>query len=309
MAIYRLEAKIIGREKRGRSVVAAAAYRAGSKVYGEREAKTHDYTRRSKGVMANAILAPENAPSWTTDLGSLWNKVESQEKRVDAQLAREFILALPTELSTEDQFQLAADWSRRELVDAGMVVQISLHHDKKEVNPHAHVLATMRRLDGDGFAAKKPREWNDVALLVRQRESWAEAVNTALEKAGHSERVDHRSLKARGIDQIPAPKIGVAATAMKKRGAVEDPKRFQDLRFVKLLNEVMPHRRAIEGGGEVRQMGHGSTWWEKSTQFLAQVRVSARETVLDAWRNMIEPWKRMGQGHTHPTPRDLDMSR
>jgi hypothetical protein len=60
----------------------------------------------------------------------------------------------------------------------------------------------MRRLDGDHFSANKPREWNDVGLLCKQRESWANAVNGSLEKSGRDERVDHRSLKDRGIDQI-----------------------------------------------------------------------------------------------------------
>lgn len=309
MAIYRLEAKIIGREKRGRSVVAAAAYRAGTKLNGERDAKTHDYSRRSKGVMATVMLVPEHAPSWATDLEALWNRVEANERRVDAQLAREFILALPVELSTDEQLQLATGWAQRELVSAGMAVQLSLHHDVKNANPHVHLLCTMRRFDGDGFSSKKATEWNNVALLVKQRESWAGAVNTALEKAGSAERVDHRSLKARGIDQIPMPKIGVAATAMKKRGVEADPKRFQEARFVRLLNEVMPHRRAIERGGEVKQMGHGSTWWEKSAHFLAHVRDTARETVMDAWHSMLEPWKRLQHRPAQPSEREPDLSR
>src|SRR5207245_9108491 len=103
-----------------------------------------------------------------------------------------------------------------------MITEISLHHSKTGKNPHVHVLCTMRRLDGENFSAKKPREWNDVSFLAHQRESWAAAVNTALEKAGRDERVDHRSLKARGIDRIPEPKIGVAATAMKRKGLVAD---------------------------------------------------------------------------------------
>lgn len=259
--------------------------------------------------MATTILTPEGAPSWATDSQTLWNRVEANEKRVDAQLAREFILALPVELSTEQQFQLATDWTRRELVQAGMVAQLSLHHDKNDANPHVHVLCTLRRFDGENFSSKKARDWNGVAVLMKQRESWADAVNAALERAGRSERVDHRSLKARGIDQIPQPKIGIEATAMKRRGVVADPQRFQDLRFVKILNEVMPHRRAIERGGEVKQMGHGSTWWEKSTHFLARVRESARETVVDAWHSMLEPWKRLQHRSAQPSDRDPDMSR
>ena len=111
---------------------------------------------------------------------------------MDAQLAREFILAVPPELSADEQFQTAAAWAKKELTTSGMVAEISLHHTKSGKNPHVHILCTMRKIDGEKFSAKKPREWNDVDLLVKQRETWAEAVNAALEKAGRPERVDHR---------------------------------------------------------------------------------------------------------------------
>ena len=62
MAIFRLEAKIFSREKRGRSVIAAAAYRAGKKLKDEIKDKIFDYARRVKGVVHSEILAPEGAP-------------------------------------------------------------------------------------------------------------------------------------------------------------------------------------------------------------------------------------------------------
>lgn len=106
MAIYRLEAKVFSREKRGRSVVAAAAYRAGKKLRDALADKVFDYTRRTKGVVATTILTPEGAPEWAGESGQLWNRVEAGEKRVDAQLAREFILSVPPELNPEAQFAL-----------------------------------------------------------------------------------------------------------------------------------------------------------------------------------------------------------
>src|ERR1035437_1642954 len=288
MALFRLEAKIFAREKRGRSVIAAAAYRAGTKLRDEIRDKIFDYARRSKGVVSSTILAPEGAPAWVHNQGQLWNAVEAAEKRVDAQLAREFILAVPPELSAEAQFQTAVDWARKELVTSGMIAEVSLHHSKSGKNCHVHILCTMRKLDGEKFSAKKVREWNDVALLVKQRQTWAEAVNAALEKAGRDERVDHRSLKDRGIDRIPEPKIGVAATAMKRRGILPDPERFRLARWIKSLNEVMPQMRDIQKIGEVRQLGHGDTWWEKSIIFLNKVGEKARETVMDTWRKLLE---------------------
>ncbi|HEV2693074.1 MAG TPA: MobQ family relaxase [Verrucomicrobiae bacterium] len=296
MAIYRLEAKIFSREKRGRSVIAAAAYRAGKKLKDELRDKTYDYARRVKGVLFSTIAAPEGAPQWVRDSASLWNTVERGEKRVDAQLAREFILALPKELDADAQFQTALDWAQKELVKSGMVVELSLHHPKDGKNPHAHLLCTLRKLEGDKFSAKKPREWNDVALLVKQRESWADAVNAALEKAGRTERVDHRSLKDRKIDRLPEPKIGREATALKKRGIEDDPKRFQLVRQVKLLNEMRPMMKAMWAHGEITQRGNGANWWERSLMFMNRAKEQARDFVKGAWQKLVESNKAKEKG-------------
>lgn len=288
MAMFRLEAKIFSREKRGRSVIAAAAYRAGTKLKDELRGKIFDYARRSKGVVESTILAPEGAPAWACDSSQLWNAVEAGEKRVDAQLAREFVLAVPRELSADSQFQTAVGWAQTHLVNSGMVAEVSLHHPRDGKNPHVHILCTMRKLDGEQFSRKKATEWNDVGLLVRQRQWWAEAVNAALEKAGRDERVTHLSLKDRGIDREPEPKIGVAATAMKRRGVVADPERFQLVRRVKLFNEIRPMMKSIKGHGEVQQNGMGATWWEKSIVFMSRVRAQAAEVVKGSWRRFVD---------------------
>ena len=307
MALYRLEAKVFSREKRGRSVVAAAAYRNGSKIRDERYDKIHDYSRRSKGVIESVILRPEGSPEWTAKPETLWNTVELGEKRCDAQLAREYLLAVPPELNSKQQFELAAGWAQSELVNRGMVAEVSLHHSKTGKNPHVHILCTMRRLDGDHFSSKKATEWNDVKLLVEQRESWAGFVNKALEKAGRPERVDHRSLADQGIDRIPEPKIGVAATAMKRRGAVADPERFQLVRWVKSLNAVRPWKRAIERDGEVHQQGMGKTWWERSLVMAADAGKAVRDTVMDTWAKFLN---RQPGGHdAPPQDRGPDLSR
>src|SRR5581483_8015778 len=290
MAMFRLEAKVFSREKRGRSVIAAAAYRAGTKLVDEVREKTFDYTRRVKGVIQSAILAPDGSPGWVFDPGQLWNTVERSEKRMDAQLAREFVLAVPPELSADEQFKTAVDWARKELVGSGMVAEISLHHPVSGTNPHVHVLCTMRKIEGDKFSAKKPREWNDVGLLVKQRESWAKAVNDALEKAGRQERVDHRSLKAQGIDREPQPKIGVAATAMKRKGLLSDPERFKVVRRIKIWNEAMPFFKAIRQHGEVqqvRQHGVGKSWWEQSITFMSSVKAQAEKMVKETWHKLL----------------------
>ena len=329
MAMYRLEAKIIGRNVSGargrgksrsvvaasayrsagkmRSIVAASAYRSGTVIRDEQRGVTHNYKARTQGVVETTLLYPENAPAWARDPNLLWNKVEASEKRKDAQLAREFILAVPPELSPKEQFQCAVDWVEKDLVSRGMVAEVSLHHPKSGTNPHVHVLCTLRKLDDDHFSAHKTREWNEQPLLCHWRESWCNAANAALEKAGRPERVDHRSLKDRGIDRIPEPKMGKAATAMKRRG--EDSERFNLWRRVKMLNEVRPWARAIERLGEVQQSGAGKSWWERSMVLMEETPKAVRDAILDTWNTLIHA-RLPGRDANIPTPdRDMDHSR
>jgi hypothetical protein len=118
--------------------------------------------------------------------------------------------------------------------------------------------------------------------------------------------VDHRSLKARGIDRIPEPKLGVVAMAMKRRGL--DSERFKFFRYIKALNEMRPLARAVERFGEIRQEGMGKTWWERSLIFMANAKQAARETVMDTWRMMLDVRQR-GHEHLPPARGGPDLSR
>ncbi|MSS67585.1 MobA/MobL family protein, partial [Xylella fastidiosa] len=79
--------------------------------------------------------------------------VEHCEKRNDSQLARELEVALPTELTPDQQRELVRGFVRSQFVDVGMVADIAIHHAKSE-NPHAHILLTMRDIGTDGFGKK-----------------------------------------------------------------------------------------------------------------------------------------------------------
>lgn len=205
MAIYHLSVKIHKRGS-GKSVVAAAAYRSGSSLEERSTGITHDYTRK-EGVEHSEILAPENAPEWVHDRLELWNAVELIEKRKDAQLAREMEVGLPIELSDSEQLALVRDYARREFVARGMVADFSIHRDD-ENNPHVHILLSMRSIDKDGFGQKE-RSWNERSKLLDWRRGWEEVTNEHLARAGLAVRIDHRTLKAQGLDLEPGRKIGV----------------------------------------------------------------------------------------------------
>ena len=204
MASYHLSMQVISRAD-GRSAVASSAYRARERVRDERYDKTHDYSGRDDLTHAE-IMTPEGAPAWMEDRAALWNGVEATEKRRDAQLARECEVALPRELSEAERVELVRGFVSKEFVSRGMVADFAIHTPRAAdggEQPHAHIMLTMRDIDGDGFG-KKNREWNDAALLKSWRESWADHQNEALEAVGSGERVDHRSLadqRAEALEQ------------------------------------------------------------------------------------------------------------
>jgi ATP-dependent exoDNAse (exonuclease V) alpha subunit len=219
MASYRLHAGIVKRSE-GRSVVAAAAYRAGARLEDERLGTTHDYRRRA-GVLHAEILAPENTPAWMLDRTQLWNAVERIEKRKDAQLSRDIELSLPHELDAEQRLELVREFVREQFVASGMIADIAIHapsRDGDQRNHHAHVLLTMREVMGDGFASTKNRSWNDTERLAEWRAAWEAAQNLALERAGSNERVSSESFAARGIDREPEFHLGPHASAMARKG-------------------------------------------------------------------------------------------
>ncbi len=156
MAIYHFSAKIIGRSG-GRSVVAAAAYRAAECLHDDKLDAEHDYTRK-EGVVHSEILLPENAPQRWLDRGTLWNEVEAGEKRRDAQLARDIEISLPRELGQAEAIRLARDFVQEQFVSRGMVADLNVHWTTASdgaLQPHAHVLLTMRRLEPASGLRKK----------------------------------------------------------------------------------------------------------------------------------------------------------
>jgi Ti-type conjugative transfer relaxase TraA len=204
MAIYHMHSEVISRSG-GRSILAAAAYRAAEKLHDARLGQSFDYSRKA-GVVHSEIMTPEGAPAWIQNRKSLWNGADAAEKRKDSQMAREVRVALPVELSQEQQLDVLRDFIKTQFVDRGMVADFSLHHDNLE-NPHAHILLTTRSIEGDGFG-KKCRAWNDKALYGQWRVEWANACNLGLQRAGHQIRIDHRSYAEQGIALEPTVNVG-----------------------------------------------------------------------------------------------------
>jgi hypothetical protein len=200
MAIFHFSAQVISRSA-GRSSVAAAAYRAGLDLLDARTGLRHDYTKKA-GCHGAEIMTPAHAPAWMKDRQMLFDEVERAEGRRDAQLCREINIALPVELTPEHNKNLARQFVKDTFTSAGMVADVAFHHLDSQ-NPHAHILLTLRHIEGEKFG-KKNRDWNRPELLRSWRENWAEAVNLNLSEHGHEARIDARSLIDQRAEILPS---------------------------------------------------------------------------------------------------------
>ena len=270
IAIYHCSIKIVSRGK-GKSAVAAAAYRSGEKLTNEWDGLTHDYTKKG-GVVHSEILLPAHAPPAFSDRSTLWNSVELSEKSNNAQLAREVEIALPVELSREEQTRLVREYCSSQFVSKGMIADFNLH-DTGGGNPHAHILLTMRPLDERGAWLPKSKkeyvldengekirlpsgryktrkvdlvDWNNRENAEVWRRAWADLANEFLAQNNRPERIDHRSYERQGIDQIPTVHVGVSATQMEKKGIVTE--RGELNRNIKAANRILREiRRLVRG--------------------------------------------------------------
>lgn len=271
MAIYHLRATMISRSA-GRSATGAAAYRSGERIHDERTGLSFDYRARSC-VEHVEILAPEGSPDWIQDRATLWNAVEAAETRKNSQVAREIRVALPAELDQAQRVELVREFCQREFVDRGMVADIALHAPGRtgdERNHHAHILLTTREIGPEGFTTKN-RDWNAVEMLEGWREAWARDNNRALERCGHEERIDHRTLEAQRIEAMER------ATAAHDRGDEAEALR-QTVRAVELDREPLPQLSA--GAWQMKERGIEVA----AVQVWRQVKAQAAEVARVAER-------------------------
>ena len=245
MAIFHCSIKIISRSA-GKSATSASAYRAGTKVYDDELGETFDYTKK-RGVVFSEVLLCANAPQEFTDREKMWNSVQAIEKAKNSQLCREVEVALPVELSREEQVRLVREYIQENFTSKGMCADWALH-DKGDGNPHAHILLTVRPIKSNGeWGAKRKdsyalddqgnkipvidpntgkqkigsrgrkmwerisvpsTDWNEKSRAEEWRKGWADACNKYLQGRA---RVDHRSYARQGKKKLPTVHEGYVA--------------------------------------------------------------------------------------------------
>ncbi len=226
------------------SAVAAAAYQSGEVLFCEYDNRKKAYTEK-RGIVYTEIMLPSNAPAAYADRNTLWNAVEAVENKWNSQLARRIILALPREVPKEQYPQMLRDFCQEHFVSRGMCADFAIH-DKRDGNPHAHIILTMRSMDEKGNWQPKSRkvynldengqrykcpnsrywsshkeevvDWNHKKYAEIWRHGWETVTNKYLERNNRTERVDLRSLERQGSEMLPTVHLGPAIHQMEKRG-------------------------------------------------------------------------------------------
>ena len=233
MAIFHMQINTVSRSS-GRNAPASAAYRAGERIRNERTGALYDHRNR-RDVLHKEIVLPARLgapPEWARDRTSLWNAAERIESRENSRVAREYMVALPAELSAAARVRLARTFSHEIAERYGVAVDLAVHAPRPFGDPrnfHAHLLTSTREVRREGFGPKAGLDMNGTvraelglpsgrAEFAALRQRWAELVNEHLQAAQLEVRVDARSLAAQGIDREPLPRLPRAAISAERRG-------------------------------------------------------------------------------------------
>ena len=251
MAIFLMSFSNISAGK-GRSAIASAAYRSGEKLFDDQEGRHYFYAR---SVMPESfILTPKNAPAWASDREKLWNEVERKDRRANSRYAKEFNVALPVELSEDEQKELLTKYVQENFVDQGMVADVAIHRDHQD-NPHAHVMLTNRPFNPDGTwgikskkqyildengnkmytgTSKYPKsrkilmvDWDKKEKIIEFRHNWAVSVNQVLEQKNIPDRISEKSFENQGIDGVPTQHEGINSKRHERKEFNQQVKKYR----------------------------------------------------------------------------------
>ena len=293
MAIYHLSTKPVSRSS-GRTATASIAYRAGIAIKDERTGKEHDYTKRS-GVVSTRLHTPNDLK---IERNELWNLAEATETRKNSRTAREIVVNLPHELSGRQRIMLVNEFAKDLATQYGVAVDVAVHTPDAQGdnrNHHAHIMLTTRKLERleSGRVAltdKSQLEMSNTQLKERDlpsardelkliRKQWADLTNKHLKEAKVDARIDHRSHKDRGLEQLPTQKLGWEASAMERKGIATDKGDYNRMvkAFNQTLNQVAAFDKSINDLKEQREQSNDRLR-EAIDQATKHVEFTARNT-------------------------------
>lgn len=236
MASYHCQIQAINRKDR--SMIAVSAYINAKSYTDDRTGMTFDYSKKKGFLYSYAYAIDENNKRVKLDNQELWNKAEHAEKRKDARVGREYIIAIPHELMQKGKrkqgLECVMEYCDKIAKRYGVAIEFAIHdQDDNNKNFHAHILTTTRKATFKDselvLTEKSDLELSDKKLrqlgkktgkeqITSLRKLNADVSNKHLAKNGFDERVDHRTLDAQGIDRLPKLHLTRAEMELEKRG-------------------------------------------------------------------------------------------
>jgi hypothetical protein len=319
------------KDRRHRSAIVAASYQAGEVLFSTKKKREVDAREAGDGdVMFTKILAPDGAPDWVFERSKLWNNVERDAIRADSRLAKKIMVAFTRDIPEPLRIKLLEEFVQP-FIKMGCVVDLAIHNDPEDHNPHAHILLTTSQLKPDGFMGKggKIKDLDEKRFVNDTRKAWADITNLYLENIGSSLRVDHRSYKTRGIAKVPTQHRGpqynekehAEPIAHRERGLGSDaepneqaeqqiektPSRTEDVMSKPTLEELkkyphLIHREEWPPAREAAQVmtaeerdEHQRYWHEQDEQEIEiiekQMRMEVEQDYIDAGREHAQQQK------------------
>ena len=184
--------------------------------------------KHGKGENRQDLVAMDhgNLPDWANGNPAAFWKMADANERVNGAAYRELEIALPSELTKEQNMELVKDLIKNQVADKPF--QYAIHEPQASLGkvrqPHLHLMFSDRKPDGifrgpeQHFKRFNPKNPNQGGCkkdsggkekfvlkeeLISSRESVAKIQNAHLEQHGHAARVDHRSNRERGIEREP----------------------------------------------------------------------------------------------------------
>ncbi|WPC18451.1 MobA/MobL family protein (plasmid) [Pediococcus inopinatus] len=312
MAIFHMSFSNISAGK-GRSAIASAAYRSGEKLFDDQEGRHYFYARSV--IPESFILTPKNAPAWASDREKLWNEVERKDRRANSRYAKEFNVALPVELSEDEQKELLTKYVQENFVDEGMVADVAIHRDHPD-NPHAHVMLTNRPFNSDGTwgikskkqyilddngdktytgTSKYPKsrkilmvDWDKKEKITEWRHNWAASVNQALEQKNIPDRISEKSFVEQGIADTPMQHEGINSKRSKRKEFNQQVKKYR-----KTKANYKNNQEKVINRGHLDSLSKHFSFNEKKVvkELSHELKTYISLESLDDKRRMLFNWK------------------
>ncbi|MGL0750060.1 MobQ family relaxase, partial [Secundilactobacillus paracollinoides] len=295
--------------------------------FDQKEGRSYFYAR---SVMPESfILTPKNAPEWASDREKLWNEVERKDRRANSRYAKEFNVALPVELSEDEQKELLTKYVQENFVNAGMVADVAIHRDHPD-NPHAHVMLTNRPFNSDGTwgikskkqyilddngnktytgTSKYPKsrkilmvDWDKKEKITEWRHNWATAVNQVLEAKNLPDRISEKSYEEQGIDEVATQHEGINSQKEKRQEFNQNVKQQRQAKAeAKNTNEKIHNERRMQtlqrhySFDEKRLVAQLSN---RLKTFVSLENLDEKQRMLFNWKNSTMIKQAIGQDMT-----------